>query len=117
MMREISKNELNDVVLVGKGPEIQKLFSIIGYYEINCGMFGLNWCCINLYHEFYEDFFSVLRYNRNIPKRSISIDEFLKKEYRDEIKKLTIMNYELAREMAIFILRSCYEFVKIGVLK
>lgn len=117
MMREISKNDLHEVVLVGKGPELQTLFNIIGYYSINCGMFGLNWNCINLYEETYKEFFSVLRYNRNIPKRSISIDEFLKKEYRDEIKKLTNMNYELAREMAIFILRSCYEFVKIGVLK
>lgn len=117
MMKEISKNDLNEVVLVGKGPEIQTLFSIIGYYEINCGEFGLNWDCINLYDPLYSECFSVLRYNRNIPKRSISIDEFLKKEYRDEIKKLTVMNYEIAREMAIFILRTCFEFVKIGVLK
>lgn len=107
MMKEISKNDLNEVVLVGKGSELQTLFSII----------GLNWECINLYDALYSECFSVLIYNRNIPKRSISIDEFLKKEYRDEIKKLTNMNYEIAREMAIFILRTCFEFVKIGVLK
>jgi len=117
MMIEISKNDLHEVVLVGKGPELQTLFNIIGYYSINCGMFGLNWNCINLYEETYKEFFSVLRYNRNIPKRSINIDEFLKKEYHDEIKKLTNMNYEIARETAMFILRSCFEFVKIGVLK
>jgi hypothetical protein len=117
MMREISKNDLHEVVLVGKGPELQTLFNIIGYYSINCGMFGLNWNCINLYEETYKEFFSVLRYNRNIPKRSIIIDEFLKKEYHDEIKKLTNMNYEIARETAMFILRSCFDFVKIGVLK
>jgi hypothetical protein len=58
-----------------------------------------------------------LRYNRNIPKRSVSIDEFLKKEYHDEIKKLSYMNYKIAREMAIFILRNCFEFVKSGGLK
>lgn len=117
MMREISKNDLHEVVLVGKCPELQTLFNIIGYYSYNCGMFGLNWNCINLYEETYKEFFSVLRYNRNIPKRSINIDEFLKKEYHDEIKKLTNMNYEIARETAMFILRSCFEFVKIGVLK
>lgn len=117
MMKEISKNDLHDVVLVGKGTELQTLFNIIGYNSINCGMFGLNWNCINLYDDSYKDFFSVLRYNRNIPKRSISIDEFLEKEYRDEIKKLTNMNYEIAREMAMFILRSCFEFVKVGILK
>ena len=47
----------------------------------------------------------------------MSIDEFLKKECCDELKKLTDMNYEIAREMAIFILRSCFEFVKLEVLK
>lgn len=117
MMKEISKNDLNEVVLVGKGPELQKLYSLIGFDLINVGMFGLNWDCINLYDELYSESFSVLRYNRNVPKRSISIDEFLKKEYHDEIKKLTNMNYEIAREMGIFILRTCFEFVKIGVLK
>lgn len=117
MMKEITKNDLNEVVLVGKGPELQTLFNIIGYFSINCGMFGLNWNCINLYEETYKEFFSVLRYNRNIPMRSINIDEFLKKEYHDEIKKLTNMNYEIVRETAMFILRSCFEFVKIGVLK
>lgn len=117
MMKEISKNNLHDIVLVGKGPELQTIFSIIGYKYINCGMFGLNWDCINLYDDLYSEFFSVLRYNRNIPQRSISIDEFLKKEYHDEIKKLTNMNYEIAREMAMFILRSCFELVKIGVIK
>ena len=49
MIREISKNVLYEVVLVGKGPELQTLFSIIGYNSINCGMFGLNWECINLH--------------------------------------------------------------------
>lgn len=117
MMKEISKNDLHEVVLVGKGPELQTLYSIIGFNFINVGEFGLNWDCINLYDELYSEFFSVLRYNRNTPKRSISIDEFLKKEYHDEIKKLTNMNYEIAREMAMFILRTCFEFVKIGVLK
>lgn len=117
MMKEISKNNLHEIVLVGKGPELQTLFSIIGYNYINCGTFGLNWDCINLYDGLYSEFFSVLRYNRNTPKRSISIDEFLEKEYRDEIKKLTYMNYRIAREMAIFILRNCFEFVKSGGLK
>lgn len=112
MIREISKNDLHEVVMVGKGTELQKLFNIIGYYSINCGIFGLNWDCINLYDESYKEFFSVLRYNRNIPKRSINIDEFLKKEYHDEIKKLNNMNSEIAREMAMFILRRCFEFVK-----
>ena len=41
----------------------------------------------------------------------------MNKEYHDEIKKLTDMNYEIARETAMFILKSCFEFVKIGVLK
>lgn len=117
MMKEISKNDLHEVVLVGKGPELQTLYSLIGFNLINVGYFGLNWDCINLYDGLYSESFSVLRYNRNIPKRSISIDEFLKKEYRDEIKKLTDMNYEIAMEMAIFILRICFEFVKLGVLK
>ena len=117
MMKEISKNDLNKVVLVGKGPELQTLFSIIGYNSINCGTFGLNWDCINLYDGLYSEFFSVLIYNRNIPKRSINIDKFLKKEYHEEIKKLSKMNYKIAQEMAMFILRNCFEFVKIGVLK
>lgn len=117
MNKEISKNDLYDVVLVGKGPELQTLFNVIGDADYNCGTFGLNWNCINLYDGLYSEFFSVLIYNRNTPKRSISIDEFLKKEYGDEIKKLIYMNYEIAREMAIFILRTCFEFVKIGVLK
>lgn len=117
MMKEISKNDLHEVVLVGKGPELQKLFSIIGYNSINCGTFGLNWNCINLYDGLYSEFFSVLIYNRNTPKRSISIDEFLKKEYGDEIKKLIYMNNKIAREIAIFILRNCFEFVKSGGLK
>lgn len=117
MMKEISKNDLHKVVLVGKGPELQTLFSIIGYNSINCGTFGLNWDCINLYDGLYSEFFSVLRYNRNTPKRSVSIDEFLKKEYHDEIKKLSYMNYKIAREIAIFILRNCFEFVKSGGLK
>lgn len=117
MMKEISKNDLHKVVLVGKGPELQTLFSIIGYNLINCGTFGLNWDCINVYDGLYSEFFSVLRYNRNIPKRSVSIDEFLKKEYHDEIKKLSYMNYKIAREMAIFILKVCFEFVKLGGLK
>lgn len=34
MMKEISKNDLHKVVLVGKGPELQTLFSIIGYMVI-----------------------------------------------------------------------------------
>lgn len=117
MMKEISKNDLHEVVLVGKGPELQTLYSIIGFNLINVGEFGLNWDCINLYDELYSEFFSVLRYNRNIPKRSINIDDFLHKEYHDEIKKLTDMNYQLAKETAIFILTSCYEFIQIGVLK
>lgn len=117
MMKEISKNDLHKVVLVGKGPELQTLYSLIGFDLINVGEFGLNWDCINLYDGLYSEIFSVLRYNRNIPKRSVSIDEFLKKEYHDEIKKLIYMNYELAREMAIFILRNCFEFVKSGGLK
>lgn len=117
MMKEISKNDLHKVVLVGKGPELQTLFTVIGYISINCGTFGLNWDCINLYDGLYSEFFSVLRYNRNIPKRSVSIDEFLKKEYHDEIKKLSYMNYKIAREMAIFILRNCFDFVKSGGLK
>lgn len=116
MMIEISKNDLHEVVLVGKGPELQTLFSIIGYDGINCGMFGVNWNCINLTYTFYETF-SVLRYTRNIPKRSIDIDAFLKKEYHDEIKNLTSMNFELARETAMFILRSCFQLVKLGVIK
>lgn len=86
MIREISKNDLHEVVLVGKGPELQKLFSIISYNEINCCMFGLNWNCINLYDESYKEFFSVLRYNRNIPKRSINIDKFLKKNIIMKLK-------------------------------
>lgn len=85
--------------------------------DYNCGMFGLNWECITCYDSFYSKLFSVLRYNRNIPKRSINIDDFLHKEYHDEIKKLTDMNYQLAKETAIFILTSCYEFIQIGVLK
>lgn len=117
MMKEISKNNLHEIVLVGKGLELQTLFSIIGYDYINCGTFGLNWDCINLYDGLYSEFFSVLRYNRNTPKRSVSIDEFLKKEYGDEIKKLIYMDYNIAREMAIFILRTCFEFVKSGGLK
>jgi hypothetical protein len=120
MIKEISKNDLNEVVLVGKGPELQTLYNIIGFNLINVGELGLNWDCINLYDELYSEFFSVLRCIRNKPKRSISIDEFLKKEYHDEIKKikkLANMNYEIAREMAMFILRTCFEFVKIGVLK
>lgn len=75
MMKEISKNDLHKVVLVGKGPELQTLFSIIGYNSINCGTFGL-----------YSEFFLVLRYNRNIPKRSVSIDEFLKKNIMTRLK-------------------------------
>lgn len=117
MMKEISKNDLNEVVLVGKGQELQTLYSLIGFNLINVGEFGLNWDCINLYDGLYSEFFSVLRYNRNIPKRSVSIDEFLKKEYHDEIKKLSYINYKIAREMAIFILRNCFEFVKSGGLK
>lgn len=117
MNKEISKNDLNNVVLVGKGPDLQTLFKVIGDADYNCGMFGLNWDCINLYDGLYSEFFSVLRYNRNIPKRSVSIDEFLKKEYHDEIKKLSYMNYKIAREIAIFILRNCFEFVKSGGLK
>ena len=117
MMKEISKNNLHEVVIVGRGPELQTLYSLIGFNLINVGEFGLNWDCINLYDDSYKEFFSVLRYNRNIPKRSIYIDEFLKKEYRDEIKKLTDMNYEIAREIAIAILRTCFQFVKLGILK
>lgn len=117
MMKEISKNDLYEVVLVGKGPELQTLFSIIDHDLINCGTFGLNWNCINLYDGLYSEFFSVLIYNRNTPKRSINIDDILHKEYHDEIKKLTYMNYKIAREMAIFILRNCFEFVKSGSLK
>lgn len=30
MMKEISKNDLHEVVLVVKGPELQTLYSIIG---------------------------------------------------------------------------------------
>lgn len=86
MMKEISKNDLHEVVLVGKGPELQTLFSIIGYNSINCGTFGLNWNCINLYDGLYSEFFSVLIYNRNTPKRSISIDEFLKKNMVTRLK-------------------------------
>lgn len=115
MMKEISKNDLHKVVMVGKGPELQTLFSIIGYNSINCGTFGLNWKCINLYDGLYSEFFSVLIYNRNTPKRSISIDEFLRKEYHDEIKKLSYINYKVARENSIFILRNCFEFVKSGI--
>lgn len=117
MNKKISKNDLYDVVLVGKGPELQTLFKVIGDSDYNCGMFGLNWECITCYDPFYSKLFSVLRYNRNIPKRSINIDDFLHKEYHDEIKKLTDMNYQLAKETAIFILTSCYEFIQIGVLK
>lgn len=115
-MREISKNDLHDVVLVGKGPELQLLFNIIGYNSSNFGKFGLNWNCINLYDESYKEFFSVLEYNRNDPKRSVNIDKFLKKECHD-IKKLTYMNYEISREIAISFLKCCFHAVKIGVLK
>lgn len=86
MMKEISKNDLNEVVLVGKGPELQTLYSIIGFDLINVGEFGLNWDYINLYDELYSECFSVLRYNRNTPKRSISIDEFLKKNITMKLK-------------------------------
>lgn len=117
MNKEISKNDLYEVVMVGKGEDIQILFSVIGNPDYNCGMFGINWCCITGYDTLYSQLFSVLRYNRNIPKRSINIDDFLKKEYHEEIKKLSKMNYKIAQEMAMFILRTCFEFVKIGVLK
>lgn len=117
MMKEISKNDLHEAVLVGKGPELQTLFSIIGYNSINCGMFGLNWDCINLYESNYDEFFSVLRYNRNIPKRSVNIDEFLKKEYHDEIKNLWNDNFEIARIKAISVLICCFYMVKVGILK
>lgn len=50
------QNDLHKVVLVGKGPELQTLFSIIGYNSINCGTFGLNWDCINLYDGLYSEF-------------------------------------------------------------
>lgn len=46
MMKEISKNDLNEVVLVGKGPELQTLYSIIGFNLINVGEFGLNWIAL-----------------------------------------------------------------------
>lgn len=117
MMKEISKNDLHEVVLVGKGPELQTLFSIIGYNEINCGMFGLNWESISLYDAFYSEDFSVLRYNRNIPKRSVNIDDFLKNEYGKDIKDLTNIDYQLAKTEALFILKICFQFVKEGVLK
>lgn len=39
MMKEISKNDLNEVVLVGKGSELQTLYSIIGFDLINVGEF------------------------------------------------------------------------------
>ena len=45
-MKEISKNDLNEVVLVGKGPELQTLYSIIGFNLINVGEFGLNWIAL-----------------------------------------------------------------------
>lgn len=86
MMREISKNDLHEVVMVGKGSELQTLYSLIGFNLINVGEFGLNWDCINLYDDLYSEFFSVLRYNRNIPKRAISIDEFLKKNIVMKLK-------------------------------
>lgn len=86
MMKEISKNDLHEVVLVGKGPELQTLYSLIWFDLINVGEFGLNWDCINLYDALYSEFFSVLRYNRNTPKRSISIDEFLKKNIMMKLK-------------------------------
>lgn len=76
MMKEISKNDLNEVVLVGIGPELQKLYSIIGFDLINVGEFGLNWECINLYDELYSECFSVLRYNRNIPKEVSALTNF-----------------------------------------
>ena len=103
--------------MVGKGPELQTLFNIIGYNEINCGMFGLNWQSISLYNAFYNEYFSVLRYNRNIPKRSIDIDDFLKNEYKDDIKELTNIDYQLAKSEALFILKMCFQFVKVGILK
>ena len=117
MMKEITKNDLHEVVLVGKGPELQTLYSILGFNLINVGEFGLNWDCINIYDYTYGEFFSVLRFNRNIPKRSVNIDEFLKNECNDEIKKMRNDNYEIAREKALLILKSCFYMVKVGILK
>jgi hypothetical protein len=117
MNKEISKNDLYDVVLVGKGPELQTLFKVIGDSDYNCGMFGLNWEAITLYDAYYGESFSILRYNRNVPKRSVNIDDFLHKEYSEDIKELTNINYEMAKSEAMFILRICFEFVKAGVLK
>lgn len=35
MNKEISKNDLYDVVLVGKGPDLQTLFKVIGGTDYN----------------------------------------------------------------------------------
>ena len=45
-------------------------------------------------------------------------DKILKDKIKEKMQiQSDNMNYEIAREMAIFILRTCFEFVKIGVLK
>lgn len=114
---DMNKNMLYRTVLVGKGPELQILFKAIGSQGVNFGYYGLNWEALTVYDAFYSENFSVLRYNRNIPKRSVDIDDFLKKEYSEDIKELTNSDYQVAKSIALYILRVCFHYVKEGVIK
>lgn len=114
---DMNKNMLYDTVLVGKGPEIQTLFKAFGAQGVNFGFYGLNWEALSIYDAYYNENFSVLRYNRNIPKRSIDIDDFLETEYKEDIKELTNDTPQGARSLALYILRICFHYAKKGLIK
>jgi hypothetical protein len=110
----MTKNELYDVVLVGKSQEFQMVFKTLDSYLIgsNYGIYGWNFDALKLYNGDYGKYYNVLYYNRNIPKRSLNVDKILHNQLKEEVKSLLTLHYDEAKEQACFIFRMCYEILK-----
>lgn len=76
-MKIMNKNDLMNVVLVGKSPKLQQILSYYTPYGYNSGVFGWNWDCYRNYDYVNMVNFDLLVYNRNLPKNSIDIDIIL----------------------------------------
>lgn len=114
-MINMTKRNLNKVVLVGRSPELQLAFNAIGAQGYNFGIYGLNWQAIEIYNGQY---FNILYFNRNLPKGALNIDRLLKYELKNYVDSLKTSNHDEAKEIAILIFKLCYEILeRDGMLK
>lgn len=78
-LKKMSKNELMNVVLIGKSPKLHQILFYYNPYGYNSGTFGWNWDVYRNYDFVNNVNFDLLFYNRNVPKKSIDIDNIVDK--------------------------------------